>query len=233
MDTENDLVSTLKQYSSFIIFLVINIYVFYWLYQNFFKEQPANQNQQNMPNPINQSPQNLQQIQTKASYHKTKMTINVNGLLFKDEKSIDEAKFYQLLDLLSDHHEIFLICKVEENTDKNAILEKLKTIIEDNIVYKHRILFCTTIDGLCAMVRSIDPMVHIEHDDYVIINLIRYINEFWLVREDKDNERKLIYNKVKNDANNAKLNIDSLMEKVKMFSNIEELKTNKTKEKAK
>ena len=63
--------------------------------------------------------------------------------------------------------------------------------------------------------------------------MIRYINEFWLVREDKDNERKLIYNKVKNDANNAKLNIDSLMEKVKMFSNIEELKTNKTKEKAK
>ena len=88
MDTENDLVSTLKQYSSFIIFLVINIYVFYWLYQYFFKEQPANQNQPNMPNPINQSPQNLQQVQTKASYHKTKMTINVNGLLFKDEKSI-------------------------------------------------------------------------------------------------------------------------------------------------
>lgn len=230
MDTENDLVSTLKQYSSFIIFLVINVYVFYWLYQNFFKEQPVSQNQSNMPNPLNQSHQNPQHVQTKATYHKTKVTININGLLFKDEKSIDESKFYQLLDMLSDNHEIFLICKVEENTDKNAILEKFKTIIEDNIVYKHRILFCTTIDGLCAMVRSIDPMVHIEHDDYVIINLIRYINEFWLVREDKENERKLIYTKVKNDTNNAKLNIDSLMEKVKTFSNLEELKANKAKE---
>ena len=74
------------------------------------------------------------------------------------------------------------------------------------------------------MVRSIDPFVHIEYDDYVITNLIRYINEFWLVRADKEKEYKVIYDKVKNDGNNAKLNIDSLMQKVKMYSSVEDIK---------
>ena len=44
MDTENDLTSIIKQYSSFIVFALINVYVFYWIYNNFIKEQPQ-QNQ--------------------------------------------------------------------------------------------------------------------------------------------------------------------------------------------
>ena len=218
MDTENDFSSTIKQYSSFIIFALINVYVFYWIYNNFIKEQP--QQNQNIPaQNINQS--NINDTKAKT---KTKMTISTNGLLFKDEKSIDESSFYQLLDSLSDKYELFLIFKVDEHADTKTLLEKFKTVIEDNIVYKHRILFCSTIDGLCAMVRSIDPFVHIEYDDYVITNLIRYINEFWLVRADKEKEYKLIYDKVKTDGNNAKLNIDSLMQKVKMYSSMDDIK---------
>ena len=218
MDTENDLTSIIKQYSSFIVFALINVYVFYWIYNNFIKEQP----QQNQSIPA----QNIQRnnINNTKTAITPKMTISINGLLFKDEKSIDESKFYQLLDTLSDKYELFLILKVDEHADTNALLEKFKTVIEDNIVYKHRILFCGTIDGLCAMVRSIDPFVHIEYDDYVITNLIRYINEFWLVRADKEKEYKVIYDKVKNDGNNAKLNIDSLMQKVKMYSSVEDIK---------
>ena len=126
MDTENDLTSIIKQYSSFIVFALINVYVFYWIYNNFIKEQP----QQNQSIPA----QNIQRnnINNTKTAIKPKMTISINGLLFKDEKSIDESKFYQLLDTLSDKYELFLILKVDEHADTNALLEKFKTVIEDN-----------------------------------------------------------------------------------------------------
>ena len=96
-------------------------------------------------------------------------------------------------------------------------------IIEDNIVYKHRILFCTSKEGLCAMIRSLDPIIHIEYDNYVVINLIRYINEFWFINSQKEKELKEIHNKIEKDTNNAKLDIKDLMKKIKFFSSTENM----------
>jgi hypothetical protein len=160
---------------------------------------------------------------------KQKMTISINGLLFFNSKitNDDLPKIYETLDSLSEKYNLFLIVKLENNDEiykiKDEILEKLETIIEDNIVYKHRILFCSTKDGLCAMIRSLDPIIHIEFDDYVIINLIRYINEFWFINSEIDKEIKVIHNKIENDTNNAKLDTKDLMNKIKFFKSTEEM----------
>ena len=119
---------------------------------------------------------------------------------------------YQVLVSLSNNFELLLIIKAKQSKDNHkSLLDKFNVIIEDNIVYKHRILFCNTIEDLCSMIRSIDPIVHIEHSNYVITNLIRYVNEFWFINTNKDSEYKTIYDKVKNDSNNNKLNITDLI----------------------
>ena len=73
------------------------------------------------------------------------------------------------------------------------------------------------------MIRSLDPIIHIEFDDYVIINLIRYINEFWFINSEIDKEIKEIHNKIENDTNNAKLDTKDLMNKIKFFKSTEEM----------
>ena len=134
---------------------------------------------------------------------------------------------YQVLVSLSNNFELLLIIKAKQSKDNHkSLLDKFNVIIEDNIVYKHRILFCNTIEDLCSMIRSIDPIVHIEHSNYVITNLIRYVNEFWFINTNKDSEYKTIYDKVKNDSNNNKLNITDLMIKVKYFTEINEVLNN-------
>ena len=238
MDTENDFLSQIKQYSSYIFIAVVNIYIIYWIYKNIITDNTNNNtNNQNVSaNANNIQPQSFpsnshlqsSSFTKSSSKYKPKMTINANGLLFKNENDINETTLYQLLDSLSDNFELFLIIQVQPSKDNHkALLDKFTTIIEDNIVYKHRILFCNTIEGLCSMIRSIDPIVHIDYSNYVVTNLIRYINEFWFINANKDVEYKTIYDKVKNDSNNSKLNITDLMTKVKCFKELNEV-LNKT-----
>ena len=228
MDSENTFVDTLKSYSSLIVFTLITISFLYWFYQNIIKDSNQNNNNNINNNLIyNNNLQNNQRLELRNI--KQKMTISINGLLFFNSKitNDDLPKIYEALDSLSEKYNLFLIVKLENNNEiykiKDEILEKLETIIEDNIVYKHRILFCSTKDGLCAMIRSLDPIIHIEFDDYVIINLIRYINEFWFINSEIDKEIKEIHNKIENDTNNAKLDTKDLMNKIKFYKSTEEM----------
>ena len=228
MDSENTFVETLKNYSSLIVFSLITIYFLYWIYENIIKDSNQNNNNNINNNLIyNNNLQNNQRLELRNI--KQKMTISINGLLFFNSKitNDDLPKIYETLDSLSEKYNLFLIVKLENNDEiykiKDEILEKLETIIEDNIIYKHRILFCSTKDGLCAMIRSLDPIIHIEFDDYVIINLIRYINEFWFINSEIDKEIKVIHNKIENDTNNAKLDTKDLMNKIKFFKSTEEM----------
>lgn len=70
---------------------------------------------------------------------------------------------------------------------------------------------------------SLDPIIHIEFDDYVVINLIRYINEFWFINSKMDKEIKEIHNKIEKDTNNAKLDTKDLMKKIKFYKSIDEM----------
>jgi hypothetical protein len=150
------------------------------------------------------------------------MTININGLLFNEENDVFNIDYiYNILDKLSDKYNIFLIIKINnlENQEKimNEILNKLKIIYENNLVYKHRILFCSTLEGLEAIIRSIDPIIHIEYNDIIVINLIRYINEFWFIKKDNLKSKQYILEEIKKDHNNNKLNCNKLIEKVLFF----------------
>ena len=65
------------------------------------------------------------------------------------------------------------------------------------------------------MVRSLDPYIHIEFNKYIIIQLVRYINEFWFIN--KNNEEDEIKKKIKEDKNNLKVNVNDLIKKIIFF----------------
>ena len=194
---------------------IICYYTFFYLYKYLIS---SNSNENNLNNNINNNRNNI--INEKKI--KQKMTININGLLFNEENDVFNIDYiYNILDKLSDKYNIFLIIKIKnlENQEKimNEILNKLKLIYENNLVYKHRILFCSTLEGLEAIIRSIDPIIHIEYNDIIVINLIRYINEFWFIKKDKLKSKQFILEEIKKDHNNNKLNCNKLIEKVLFF----------------
>lgn len=194
---------------------IICYYTFFYLYKYLIS---SNSNENTLNNNINNNRNNIKN----ENKIKQKMTININGLLFNEENDIFNIDYiYNILDKLSDKYNIFLIIKIKnlENQEKimNEILNKLKLIYENNLVYKHRILFCSTLEGLEAIIRSIDPIIHIEYNDIIVINLIRYINEFWFIKKDKLKSKQFILEEIKKDHNNNKLNCNKLIEKVLFF----------------
>ena len=194
---------------------IICYYTFFYLYKYLIS---SNSNENTLNNNINNNRNNI--INEKKI--KQKMTININGLLFNEDNEVFNIDYiYNILDKLSDTYNIFLIIKIKnlENQEKimNEILNKLKLIYENNLVYKHRILFCSTLEGLEAIIRSIDPIIHIEYNDIIVINLIRYINEFWFIKKDKLKSKQFILEEIKKDHNNNKLNCNKLIEKVLFF----------------
>ena len=194
---------------------IICYYTFFYLYKYLIS---SNSNENTLNNNINNNRNNIKN----ENKIKQKMTININGLLFNEENDIFNIDYiYNILDKLSDKYNIFLIIKIKnlENQEKimNEILNKLKLIYENNLVYKHRILFCSTLEGLEAIIRSIDPIIHIEYNDIIVINLIRYINEFWFIKKDNLKSKQYILEEIKKDHNNNKLNCNKLIEKVLFF----------------
>jgi len=203
---------------------IICYYTFFYLYKYLISGN-SNENTLNNNN-INNNRNNINKINENKI--KQKMTININGLLFNEENEIFNIDYiYNILDKLSDKYNIFLIIKINnlENQEKimNDILNKLKIIYENNLVYKHRILFCTTLEGLEAIIRSIDPIIHIEYNDIIVINLIRYINEFWVIKKDISKSKQYILEEIKKDHNNNKLNCNKLIEKVLFFDDFNKL----------
>ena len=150
------------------------------------------------------------------------------SILMKDsKKSIlqDINILYDLFDALSDYYNLYLLIYIEDNINAEKIKENLinylEPIINDNIVYHHRIIFCTSLEGMSAIIRSLDPFVHIESDKNLVVQLIRYINEFWFVKG--INEKNEIQKKVESDSNNMKQNIKELMDKIKFFDNFNQV----------
>ena len=194
---------------------IICYYTFFYLYKYLIS---SNSNENTLNNNINNNRNNIKN----ENKIKQKMTININGLLFNEENDVFNIDYiYNILDKLSDKYNIFLIIKIKnlENQEKimNEILNKLKIIYENNLVYKHRILFCSTLEGLEAIIRSIDPIIHIEYNDIIVINLIRYINEFWFIKKDNLKSKQYILEEIKKDHNNNKLNCNKLIEKILFF----------------
>ena len=204
----------------------ITIYVIYWIYNNIIKDNQANQNPNNILNIFNAN-QNINNNNKKKQIIKQKMSINMSLLMKDSKKSIleDIKVLYNLFDKLSDYYNLYLLIYIEDNINaekiKDELLKYLEPIINDNIIYHHRIIFCTSIEGMTAIIRSLDPFVHIENNNYIVVQLIRYINEFWFVKN--KNEKDEILKKVEKDSNNAKQNISDLMSKIKFYSNFNQV----------
>ena len=204
----------------------ITIYVIYWIYNNIIKDNQANQNPNNILNIFNAN-QNINNNNKKKQIIKQKMSINMSLLMKDSKKSIleDIKILYDLFDKLSDYYNLYLLIYIEDNINaekiKDKLLKYLEPIINDNIIYHHRIIFCTSIEGMTAIIRSLDPFVHIENNNYIVVQLIRYINEFWFVKN--KNEKDEILKKVEKDSNNAKQNISDLMSKIKFYSNFNQV----------
>ena len=227
MDNDDETIfSSPKSLIGLVFIGTISIYVIYWIYNNIIKDSQANQNQNNILNIFNANP-NTNNNNKKKQIIKQKMSINMTLLMKDSKKSIleDINVLYNLFDKLSDYYNLYLLIYIEDNINaekiKDELLKYLEPIINDNIIYHHRIIFCTSIEGMTAIIRSLDPFVHIENNNYIVVQLIRYINEFWFVK--KKNEKDEILKKVESDSNNAKQNIKDLMDKIKFYSDFNQV----------
>ena len=235
MDNDDETIfSSPKSLIGLLFIGTISIYVIYWIYNNIIKDNQANQNQNNILNIFNANP-NTNNNNKKKQIIKQKMSINMTLLMKDSKKSIleDINVLYNLFDKLSDYYNLYLLIYIEDNINaekiKDELLKYLEPIINDNIIYHHRIIFCTSIEGMTAIIRSLDPFVHIENNNYIVVQLIRYINEFWFVK--KKNEKDEILKKVESDSNNAKQNIKDLMDKIKFYSDFNQVIDKETKSK--
>jgi len=232
MDNDESIFSSQNSIIGFIFLGCITLYTIYYIYSSINQDSNQNNAQNNIINlRQNQQQNNINNNQNSGSKNsrriKQKMSINMSILMKDSKKSVleDINILYDLFDKLSDYYNLYLLIYIEDNINaekiKDNILEYLEPIINDNIVYHHRIIFCTSIEGMSAIIRSLDPFIHIESDKNIVVPLIRYINEFWFVN--KNNEKKEIKKKVENDSNNAKQNIQDLMDKIKFYSNFNEI----------
>ena len=228
MDNDESLFSSPKTLFGFLFLGGISLYFIYWIYINIIKDEQRNENRNNN-NYVHNNAHHRNQNHNSDRNRRIKQKLSINmSLLMKDSKNsilMDINYLYDLFDKLSDFYNLYLLIYIEDNINaekiKENILEYLEPIISDNILYDHRIIFCTSIDGMTAIIRSLDPFIHIENNNYIVVQLIRYINEFWFVK--KNNEKKEIVKKVEADSNNAKQNIKELVDKIKFFSSFNEL----------
>ena len=232
MDSDETFFSSPKSIFGTLIFIGISLYFIYWIYTNIIKDEQGNQNPNNNRNihfNIGNNNNNNANIRNSDKNRKIKQKLSINmSLLMKDTKKsilMDINYLYDLFDKLSDYYNLYLLIHIEDNINaeniKKSVLEYLEPIINDNIVYEHRIIFCTSIEGMSAIIRSLDPYIHIENNNYIVVQLIRFINEFWFVKE--NNEKKEIVKKIEADTNNAKQNIKDLVDKIKFFSSFKDL----------
>ena len=231
MDNDESFFSSPKSFLGLIVFGGISLYFIYWIYINIIKDDQNNQNdnRNNHNHNIyrNNNNNNINKSGNKSRKFKQKLSINMSILMKDTKKSIlmDINYLYDLFDKLSDFYNLYLLFYIEDNINaekiKENILTYLEPIISDNILYDHRIIFCTSIEGMSAIIRSLDPFVHIENNNYLVVQLIRYINEFWFVKQ--NNEKKEIVKKIEADSNNAKQNIKELVDKIKFFPSFNDL----------
>ena len=232
MDSDETFFSSPKSIFGTLIFIGISLYFIYWIYTNIIKDEQGNQNPNNNRNihfNIGNNNNNNANIRNSDKNRKIKQKLSINmSLLMKDTKKsilMDINYLYDLFDKLSDYYNLYLLIYIEDNINaekiKDNILEYLEPLISDNILYDHRIIFCTSIEGMNAIIRSLDPFIHIENNSYIVVQLIRYINEFWFVK--KENEKNEIIKNIKADTNNAKQNIKDLVDKIKFFSSFNDL----------
>ena len=230
MDNDESFFSSPKSFLGLIVFGGISLYFIYWIYINIIKDDQNNQNDNrnnHNHNIYRNNNNNTNKSGNKSRKFKQKLSINMSILMKDTKKSIlmDINYLYDLFDKLSDFYNLYLLVHIEDNINaekiKENILTYLEPIISDNILYDHRIIFCTSIEGMSAIIRSLDPFIHIENNNYLVVQLIRYINEFWFVKQ--NNEKKEIVKKIEADSNNAKQNIKELVDKIKFFPSFNDL----------
>jgi hypothetical protein len=153
------------------VFCTITISFFTILY--LFTKLKTNNNALTTNSNINNRSQNEPTINKTLKY---KLTINAVDTLFSDINNCDIGEIYTYLSKLSKRYDIFLLIIINENEDQEKIIERFKPLIEDNIILKHRILFSSKQEGLCAMVRSINPFAHVESIYLLFINKVRSLS---------------------------------------------------------
>lgn len=250
MDSDDDsLFGSAKSIMGLFCITGISLYFIYWFYTNIMKDNSTqnnitkshrqlNQNQRNqnittnsLNNLANRPVQSNVSLKKKSSSIKEKLSINMSLFMLDDETPsfMDINYLYEIFDYLSEFYSLYLIIKIKcEDNDakkmdkiKEDVLKFLSPIITDNIVYEHRIIFCSSNEGYIAIIRSLDPFIHIENESNVVIQLIRYINEFWFVK--KKSEKIEIEKKIKADQNNLNLNSHELMDKIKFYLDFQQL----------
>ena len=82
-----------------------------------------------------------------------------------------------VLKIMKGRYKFYLIVKAQ----KSEAEESLKQIVEEEICPEHRIMYATSNEGVCAMVRQLDPSLHIECDLEVVKYLSRFIHRFHLI----------------------------------------------------
>ena len=234
MDNDESIFSSPKSIIGYLFLAGITLYIIYWIYINLIKDEQRNENRNNN-NYVHNNAHHRNQNHNSDRNRRIKQKLSINmSLLMKDTKNtvlLDIEYLYNLFDKLSDYYNLYLLIYIEDNANaekiKEKILDYLEPIINDNIIYEHRIIFSTSIEGMSAIIRSLDPYVHIENNNYLVVQLIRYINEFWYVKE--INEKNEIIKKIEADSNNAKQNIKELVSKIKFFSSFKDLLDKKIK----
>lgn len=131
-------------------------------------QQNSINNNNTLNNPITTN-NNNNQINLPKISNKKKLMINGSSIFLKenDLKNLDISLMYQFLDKLSHFYDLYLVFLIDNENQIKEITEKLDILTEDKIILKHRILFASKFEGICAMVRSIDPFAHIEGKNFL------------------------------------------------------------------
>lgn len=120
-------------------------------------------------------------IKTSNKIERKKIIYHVNREEIKNEYSLN--KFIEIIKILSTslNFEIFLLIKIKEGEKEESFKEQLSFLISNEIVKNHRILFCSTYEGITSIIRSINPSIVIDFMEQSIINTVRFVNEMWII----------------------------------------------------
>lgn len=139
--------------------------------------------------PEPQSEPLLPALKPRAAY--TRVTINALGCLIKETSptalSTDGATLIpealnSLVNIL-ESLQIFLVVQVADDIGECAVRGALEDG-EKCAIQPHRILYCSTLEGVVAIVRQLEPDVHIDACVFTAEELSRFIRNVVLIEKD-------------------------------------------------
>ena len=122
-----------------------------------------------------------------------RVTINALGTLLQETSpnslSTDGATLipeavHALVSLLQSGHrlQVFIIVQVTDDIGECAVKGALEDCEISSVIQAHRILFCSTLEGIVAIVRQLEPDVHIDACISTAEELSRFIQNVVLIK---------------------------------------------------